>query len=139
MNRSSTRAIAGAALAAVVILLAASCAEYSIERDGKDAGEALCDLKNADNQDEAQQALDDAEQSLEDALDTAGRPVSEDVADVEENLQDLVTHASEGNEALLDQDIATIRRNVEAVVSNSSGAAERFYQGVIQGLGDCSD
>lgn len=139
MKRSTTRTLAGAALVALVVLLAAGCAEYSIERDGKDAGEALCDVKNADNQEEAQQALNDAEQNLEDALDTAGRPVSEDVSDIEENLTDLVEHAIQGNEALLDQDIAAIRRNVEAVANTADGAAERFYQGVVQGLGDCSD
>jgi hypothetical protein len=137
--RRTSRLLRGTALAAALCLLLWGCAEFRIERHGKDAGEALCDLKSADSSEEAQQALDDVDQELEDALDIAGRPVSEDVSDLEENLRDLAEHVSEGQDDLVDQDIAAIRRNVEAAVRASGGAAERFYDGVVQGLGDCSD
>jgi hypothetical protein len=128
-------------LAAVAVggLLAAGCAEYRIERNGKDAGEALCDLKDADSKEEVDKALDDVRKEVEDAQRIVGRPVSEDVDDIEENVADLAAHRIDDQELLAEQDIAAIRRNVEAVSNRTHGAAQRFYDGVVQGLGDCSD
>jgi hypothetical protein len=133
------RQLVGTALVAGLGLLVWGCAEYRIERHGVDAGEALCDLKSADDAEEARQALDDIDQELEEAVEIAGRPVNEDVSDVEENLRDLAEHVAQGQDALIDQDIAAIRRNVEAAVDAGGAAAERFYDGVVQGLGECSD
>jgi septal ring-binding cell division protein DamX len=124
---------------AVGALLAAGCAEYRIERNGKDAGEALCDLKDADSQEEVDAAMDDVQKEIDDAQRIVGRPVSEDVDDIEENVADLAAHNIDDQEVLAEQDIAAIRRNVEAATSRSRAAVERFYQGVVQGLGDCSD
>jgi len=65
--------------------------------------------------------------------------VSEDLRDVDENLSDLVTHASNGNGTLAQQDINVIRRNVQSVIRTTSGHAQRFYQGLDEGLSNCSD
>jgi hypothetical protein len=124
---------------AAIALIGSACAEYRVERQGKDFGEALCDVKNADNADEVQSAAAKAQEELEDAVRIAGRPVSEDVDDVEENVADLAAHVIDDQEALVDQDIAAIRRNFEAAVTRADGLVERFYQGTVQGLGDCSD
>ena len=127
------------AAAAVGGLLVAGCAEYRIERNGKDAGEALCDLKDANTQEDVDKALDDVRKEVEDAQRIVGRPVGEDVDDIEENIADLAAHRIDDQEVLAEQDIAAIRRNFEAASSNARAAVERFYDGVVQGLGDCSD
>jgi hypothetical protein len=121
------------------VVLVAGCAEYRIERNGKDAGEAVCDLRNADNEEEVRSALEDLEEQLDDARRIVGRPVSEDVDDVEENVADLAAHIIDDQENLAEQDIAAIRRNMEAATSRTRSAVQRFYEGAVQGLGECSD
>jgi hypothetical protein len=133
------RRLLGIAVLVAVVALAAGCTEYRVERQGKDFGEAVCDLKNADSAEDAQAALENMQSELEDALEIVGRPVSEDIDDVENNLGDLANHVSDGQDALTEQDIAAIRRNAEEAAETASGSAQRFYQGVVQGLGDCSD
>jgi hypothetical protein len=133
------RLVLGTAIAGVSALLLSSCAEYRVERQGKDFGQALCDVKNADNKEDVQKALQDAKEQLDDAARIAGRPVGEDVKDVNENLDDLAGHVVDNQPNLVQQDIAAIRRNVEAAVSGANGAAQRFYEGTVEGLGRCSD
>ena len=96
-------------------------------------------MKNADNKEEVQNALQDAKKQLDDAARIAGRPIGEDVSDVEENLADLAEHVVDNQPNLVQQDVAAIRRNVEAAVSKADGVVQRFYEGTVQGLGDCSD
>jgi hypothetical protein len=127
------------AVIAVGGLLAAGCADFRIERDGKKTGEALCDVKNADNKDEVDDALNKARKHLEDAQRIVGRPVGEDVDDVQENVSDLSAHVLDGQENLAKQDIANIRRNVEAASGRTRSGVQRYYQGVVEGLGDCTD
>jgi 2-keto-3-deoxy-L-rhamnonate aldolase RhmA len=61
------------------------------------------------------------------------------VRDVSENLSDLAKHVPNGNSALARQDIAVIRRNVQQIVRVTSGHTQRFYQGLDEGLSNCSD
>ena len=139
MGSVRRRLVLGGAIAGVSALVLAGCAEYRVERQGKDFGEALCDVKNADNEGEVQSALQDAKKQLDDAVRIAGRPIGEDVNDVEENLNDLAKHVVDNQQNLVSQDVASIRRNVEAAVSKADGVVQRFYEGTVQGLGDCSD
>jgi hypothetical protein len=140
MRRRPVRwGIAGAAVLGAFALVGTACSEYRVERQGKDFGEAMCDLKNADNEEEVREAAEDAQNELEDAARIAGRPIGEDVDDVEENLADLAAHVIDDQPALVQQDIAAIRRNVEAAASRADGVVQRFYEGTVQGLGDCSD
>ena len=97
------------------LLLGACGGEIRAERQGKQFGEAVCDVSEADNVDEAQRQLDQAQREMNDLQRIVGRPVDEDVEDIEENLNDLVEHVVDGNEALLEQDIAVIQRNIAAV------------------------
>jgi hypothetical protein len=136
--RRHSRTVTAVAVVVVGFLLA-GCAQYRIERKGKEAGEALCDLKNADSPEEADEALADVQDKVDDAVRIVGRPVGEDVDDIEENLADLAAHRIDDQDALAQQDIANIRRNVEAASSRARSSVERFYDGVVQGLGDCSD
>jgi hypothetical protein len=110
-----------------------------VERDGRKTGDAICDLKDASNRGDAQSALQDAQRWIDKAARITGRPVSRDVRDVSENLSDLAKHVPNGNSALAQQDIAVIRRNVQQIVRVTSGHTQRFYQGLDEGLSNCSD
>ncbi len=126
----------------LVVIGAASltgCAGYRAEHNGKQAGDAVCDLRNADDPEEAKDALDDADDALADATQIIGTPVSEDIKDIGENLGDLQEHVDDGNTALARQDISVIQRNVQAIINTTSGRTQRFYQGLYQGLADCAD
>jgi hypothetical protein len=119
------------------LLLGACGGEIRAERQGKQFGEEVCDLRDADSADEAQRQLDQARREMNDIQRIVGRPLEEDVEDIEENLNDLVEHVVGGDEVLLDQDIAVIQRNITAVARTLNGKAEAAYDGILQGLADC--
>ena len=126
--------IAGVAIGSIAL---SGCGQVRAERQGKQLGEAICDVKQADNADDARRQLEQAQRELNDLQRIVGRPVNEDVEDIDENLNDLVEHVVNGNEALLDQDIAVIQRNIDAVNRTLTGKAEAAYDGLYDGLGDC--
>jgi anion-transporting ArsA/GET3 family ATPase len=120
-----------------VILLGACSGQIRAERQGKQVGQAICDVKQADDPDEARRQLEQAQREMNDLQRIVGRPLEEDIEDIQENLQDLVEHVADGNDALLDQDISVIQRNVDAVRETLTGKGLAAYDGIQQGLGDC--
>jgi anion-transporting ArsA/GET3 family ATPase len=139
-KRMSVRFRLGAMLGAVAVgslLLGACGPEYRAERQGKQFGEEICDLRDADSPDEAQRQLEQAQREMNDLQRIVGRPVEEDVDDIQENLEDLVQHVVDGDEALLDQDISVIQRNIAAVKRTLSGKGEAAYDGIQQALASC--
>jgi hypothetical protein len=110
-----------------------------VERDGRKTGNAICDIRDASNAEDAQNALADAQKWIDKAAKTTGRPVDEDVRDIKENLSDLVKHAQSGDSTLAQQDVAVIQRNVESIESTTQNRVQRFYQGLDQGLSNCAD
>ena len=75
------------ALALALALVAAACGEkYSAERDGKKLGEAICDLRDADSEEDAQEALDDINEQLDDLGSKHSMYTAEDRADIQNNL-----------------------------------------------------
>jgi len=141
MSRASRSTRRLVRIVPVVLLLIglAACAGFRVERDGRKTGDAICDLKSASSASDAQSALADAQRWLDKAKTITGRPVGRDVRDVNENLSDLAQHAANGNSTLAHQDIAVIRRNVQSVVRVTSGHTQRFFQGLDEGLSNCSD
>jgi len=139
MTGVNVRRATGAVVALVLLVGLAACAGFRVERDGRKTGDAICDLKDASNSGDAQSALQDAQRWIDKAARITGRPVSRDVRDVSENLSDLAKHVPNGNSALAQQDIAVIRRNVQQIVRVTSGHTQRFYQGLDEGLSNCSD
>jgi hypothetical protein len=133
-RRSAT--FVGATVALAIGL--GACAGLRTERQGRDVGRAICDIKTADNADQAQRALQQLNRHLDSAQRITGRPVESDVRDIRNNLNDLVTHVSKGRSALAHQDVVVIQRNVAAVVETAPALVKRFYQGVSEGLGDCT-
>ncbi len=126
-----------AAVAAGALVLSACGGEIRAERQGRQVGQAICDITDADSLDDARQQLDQAQRQMDDVQRIVGRPIEEDVEDIDENLDDLVEHVEDGNDALLEQDIAVIQRNAEAVGRTLNGEAEAAYDGIQEGLAEC--
>lgn len=119
------------------LLLGACGGEMRAERQGRQLGDAICDVKGADSADDARRQLDQAQREMNDLQRSIGRPIDEDVDDIQENLDDLVEHVVDGDDALREQDIAAIQRNIDAVGRTLTGKAEAAYDGIQEGLGDC--
>ena len=117
---------------------AAGCAGFRTERRGRDVGRAICDVKSADDTEEVERALQKLDRRLDRATQIVGRRVSEDVRDIAENVDDLSNHVEDGRSELAEQDVALIRRNVQEVVQTAPALTKRFYEGVTEGLGDCT-
>jgi hypothetical protein len=131
------RAVAVTALAGLGFGLA-GCAGYRVERNGKDAGKAICDMKSASNPDQLQRAYNRYTRNADKATKITGRRVGEDVQDIDNNLNDLKTHVTNKQKSLAQQDVAVIQRNTEQVAKNSTGLTKRYYEGMDEGLSDCT-
>lgn len=129
--------VAGLVLGVVLVGLGAGCSGLRTELKGRDVGRAICDIKNADNADDAQNALDKANRKLDGAQRITGRSVNQDVRDIQNNLNDLARHANNAGNTLAKQDVVEIQRNVAAVANNAPALVKRFYEGVSEGLGNC--
>jgi hypothetical protein len=114
------------------------CSGFRVEHQGNEVGEGICDLRTATSKDDITKAANKINENLNDAARIAGRPINEDLGDVQNNVADLFNHVSDGQQALTQQDIAVIQRNVQQVIKNTTGYRQRFWQGVAQGLGDCA-
>jgi hypothetical protein len=119
------------------VLLGGCFGQVRAERKGKKAGEAICDVKTADNADEAQRQAGQAQRKLNDVQRIVGRPINEDLHDVNQNMTDLIEHVRQGNKALARQDVAVIQRNVQAVGRTLTGKARAAYDGMSEGLAEC--
>jgi hypothetical protein len=131
-----SRRIAVAAGALAVVGLLGACGTYRAERNGKDFGDAVCDVKSA-SADDVQNKIDKAQREMNDLSRIVGRPINEDVSDIQNNLNDLKTHVSQGDSKLAEQDIAVIQRNLAAVGRTLSGKGKAAYDGIQEGLADC--
>lgn len=121
----------------VAALALAGCAGYRTERQGRDVGRAVCDVKHASPGD-VQQELSKLNNKLDNVGRVTGRPIEQDVQGIRNNVSDLVNHVSSGNSALAHQDVVAIQRNFQQAVDSTSGLTKRYYEGVIEGLGDCT-
>lgn len=127
-----------ALLAALALLVAVGCTrEQRAEQDGKEAGQALCDVRDADGEDAARAALADVEEQLDDLAEKYTTFTAEDRADIAENLSDLVEHVLDGNTALAQQDLAVIRRSIDNIAGDVSDTSRAAADGFLQGIDDC--
>ena len=129
------------ALLAVLALAAApACArKYQAERDGKDVGEALCDVRDANGEAEVQSAVDDLRAEIEDFSGDYAVFTAEDRADIDENLDDLVEHVIQGDEVLVQQDITVIMRSLDNISDDLADTGRAAIDGFLQGFDDCVD
>jgi uncharacterized membrane protein YgcG len=129
---------AGMLLLAVTPLVfgAVACADIRAERQGKQVGDAICDLRSADA-DDLERALEKLEREMNDIARVVGRPIDEDVEDIEQNITDLIEHSRQGNDVLEEQDIAVIQRNISAIRLQLATEGEAAYDGILEGLAEC--
>jgi len=127
------------AIALAVVVVVTGCSQkYSAERDGKKLGQAVCDLRNAMNADEAKDALDEIEDQLGDLGDKHAIYTAEDRKDVQNNLADLHEHAIQGNTALMQQDLAVLERSIRNIADDSNETSRAAWEGVAEGMADCT-
>jgi basic membrane lipoprotein Med (substrate-binding protein (PBP1-ABC) superfamily) len=129
-------------IAAVVIgavAISTGCSQKnSAERDGKKLGQAICDLRDAENQDEATEALDDANEQLNDLGNKYALYTAEDRADVDNNLADLAEHAIQGQPTLAQQDLTVLERSVNNISEDLNETSQAAWEGLLQGLSECT-
>ena len=76
-------------LVASAFALSACSTQARAERKGKEFGDQVCKMKNADNANEAQRHLRKADDKLDDLSRFVGRDVREDVRDLDRNLKQM--------------------------------------------------
>lgn len=123
----------------VALLLVTGCSQkYSAERDGKQLGEAICDLRDAENADDAQNALDDINEQFDDLANKYALYTGEDRADVQNNLADLFEHVIQGQGNLAQQDLAVLERSADNIREDANETSQAAWDGVLQGLSECT-
>lgn len=136
MTRSRTL-LASISLGA--FLLATGCSQkYGAESDGKNLGQAVCDLRSAENADEATEALDDINEQLDDLGSKYALYTAEDRADVQNNLADLAEHAIQGQPNLAQQDLAVLERTAKNIAEDVNETARAAWEGLLEGLSECT-
>jgi hypothetical protein len=132
------RSIAALAVVGVIVLGASACSQrYSAERDGKKAGQAVCDIKSATTAEEAQAAKDNVNKQLDDLNTKYALATAEDRKDIQNNLADLAEHSIQGNALLREQDLTVLQRSVRHIADDSDEVARAAWDGFNEGLEDC--
>jgi cell division septum initiation protein DivIVA len=128
-----------AALSLAAVALLSGCGQkYAAERDGKKLGEAICDLRDADTTEEAQDALEDVNQELDDLGDKYALYTAEDRADIQNNLADLSEHTIQGQENLANQDLTVLERSAKNMAEDANETTQAAWDGLREGLADCT-
>jgi hypothetical protein len=123
----------------VVALLAAGCSQkYDAERDGKDLGQAVCDLRDASTQEEIDAAVEEVQSQLDEMSSNYTIVTAEDRADIDENLTDFAEHVSQGNDVLIQQDLSVLERSVDNIKDDVNDVSEAAWDGFLQGLSECT-
>ena len=133
-----TRTI-GPVIVVAALLFGSACSQkYSAERDGKNLGQAICDLREADDADDAQEAIADVNEQLDDLGNKFAMYTAEDRADIDNNLADLAEHQAQGQPNLMQQDLAVLERSASNIRDDVNETSKAAWEGVLQGLSDCT-
>lgn len=140
MRLTATRArgIALCGVAAVVLVTAGCSQKYDAERSGKDLGEAVCDLRDANSQEEVEAAVTEVNDELDDLSSNFTIATAEDRADIDENITDFAEHVLQGNEVLIQQDLAVLERSADNIKDDVNDVSEAAWDGFLQGLSECT-
>ena len=129
--------VAAGSLAAIAVL--AGCGQkYAAERDGKKLGEAICDLRDAESPEDAQDALADIDEQLDDLGSKYALYTAEDRADIENNVADLAEHAIQDQENLANQDLTVLERSASNIGEDVNETSRAAWDGLREGLADCT-
>ncbi|HKY14486.1 MAG TPA: hypothetical protein VJM33_06140 [Microthrixaceae bacterium] len=126
-------------ITAALVLVASGCSQkYSAERDGKKLGEALCDVREAESPEDREEALEDVDEQLDDLAGKYAMFTAEDRADIDNNLADYAEHSVQGNDELLQQDVAVLQRSAQSIREDVDEVSQAAWDGLLQGLADCT-
>lgn len=139
MTKTNTIAVAALALLALIGVSTGCSQKYSAERDGKKVGKAICDVRDADNIDDAEAAVADVEKQLDDLGTKYALFTAEDRQDIQNNLADLAEHAIQGNDLLVNQDLTVLQRSAENIRDDVGEVGRAAWEGVLEGLSTCTD
>jgi hypothetical protein len=129
----------GVAFAAGAVLITAGCGQhYAAERDGKKLGEAICDLREADEQGEVDEAVQEINEQLDDLGNKYAMYTAEDLADIQNNLADLAEHNIQGQPNLMQQDLTVLERSADNIREDVNETSQAAWEGLLQGLSDCT-
>ena len=135
---TGVRTVAAAVAVAALAVTAGCSQKYSAERDGKQLGEAMCDLHDAADADEAEAALAEINEQLDDLGNKFALFTAEDRADIANNLADLAEHRVQGQPELLKQDLTVLERSADNIREDVNETSRAAWDGVLQGLSDCT-
>jgi hypothetical protein len=117
--------------------LTACSTEARAERKGKQFGNEVCKAKNADNADEAQRHVRRAADKLDDLNRYVGRDVRQDLRASSRNVDQLVRDVSAGRD-VREQDVNAVVQNIHEAAASTTGAARAAYDGILEGLSNCT-
>ena len=138
-KRPMHRTVLVVVTAALVAVLAAGCSQQlRAERDGRDLADSVCDLRDATNAEEAQSALEGISNEIDDLAKRYGSATAEDRQDIQNNLADLYEHAIQGNDVLVEQDLAVLKRSSENVSGDAHDVQESAWNGFADGIQECA-
>lgn len=136
MTRSRTLL---AAVTLGALLLATGCSQkYGAESDGKNLGQAICDLRGSDNDDDVAEALDDINEQLDDLGSKYAFYTAEDRADIDNNLADLAEHAIQDQPNLAQQDLTVLERSAKNIAEDVNETSRAAWEGLLEGLSECT-
>jgi hypothetical protein len=134
----SAKSVAACTFAAVALLAAGCSQKYDAERDGKDLGEAVCDLRDATTREEVDAAAAEVNDQLDELSSNYTVVTAEDRADIDENVTDFVEHVMQGNELLIQQDLSVLERSADNIKDDVNDVSQAAWDGFLQGLSDCT-
>lgn len=130
---------AAVAVTALALVAAVGCSQkYSAERDGKKLGEAICDLREASNAEDAESALADINAQLDDLGNKYALYTAEDRSDIQNNLADLLEHVVQGQPNLAQQDLTVLERSASNISDDVNETSSAAWDGVLEGLAECT-
>ena len=139
MSRRTTK-IRFILLAAVLATAMAStgCAKkFFAERAGKELGESICALIEADNSEEAQQAIDDINDQMESLQGKYELWTGDERSEIDQTVADLQAAIADGDRAEVRQDVIELRRLMGEAQDDTSDVTEAAVDGIKQGLESC--
>ena len=90
------------------------------------------------HRDDADEALDDINEQLDDLGNKYALYTAEDRADIQNNLADLAEHAIQGSRNLAQQDLAVLERSADNIAEDVNETRSAAWEGVLEGLADCT-
>jgi hypothetical protein len=126
-----------AALGVAVVL--SGCGEkYAAERDGKELGQAVCDLRDADNEQETDEAQAEVNDKLNDLIEKYAFMTADDRQQLEDTLDQLRGNVADQNFGLAQQDLATLEADVNDIRERANEVSRAAWDGFSQGVSDCT-